>query len=79
MDGVDLVVFLYVEFGFGGVLIKQDDVVLVVQGVVIYLYIVDLLVLIECVVFVGGKCVLEFMVFGDDIGIIVLFIDSEGN
>lgn len=72
-------VFPYVEPGPGGALIKQDDVAPVAQGVVIYLHTADLLASIERVVLAGGKCVLEPMVPGDDIGTIALFIDSEGN
>ncbi|ECT6257683.1 VOC family protein, partial [Salmonella enterica subsp. enterica serovar Idikan] len=44
-----------------------------------YLHTVDLLASIERVALAGGKCVLEPMVPGDDIGTIALFIDSEGN
>ncbi|ABX68538.1 VOC family protein [Salmonella enterica] len=79
MDGADLAVFPYAEPGPGGALIKQDDVAPVAQGVVIYLHTADLLASIERVVLAGGKCVLEPMVPGDDIGTIALFIDSEGN
>ncbi|MGS8722731.1 VOC family protein, partial [Salmonella enterica subsp. enterica serovar Infantis] len=69
----------YAEPGPGGELIKQDDVAPVAKGVVIYLHNDDLLDSIERVVLAGGKCVLENMVHGDEIGTIGLFIDSEGN
>lgn len=77
MDGADLAVFPYAEPGPGGALIKQDDVAPVAQGVVIYLHTADLLASIERVVLAGGKCVLEPMVPGDDIGTIALFMTAK--
>lgn len=79
MDCAELAVFPHEASLTGGALAKFEGVTPSDQGAIIYLHTADLAATLDRVASAGGKCVFGPLELGQDIGMIALFTDCEGN
>lgn len=79
MDCAELAVFPHQDPAPGGALAKFEGIAPSAQGAIIYLHTDHLAATLDRVASAGGACVFGPLTLPNDIGIIALFTDSEGN